>query len=85
MTLVDIDEAALRTRSDSTKILDKFGTIEAKIETISSESSLEPARVLRRAPSARIFFSTVLFKLEGSEKDIGRVVKSAANRRRKRS
>jgi hypothetical protein len=71
MTLVEIVLEAESTRSDSTRILGRFGAIVASMPTTSSDlASGLPFESL-----------SVVF----SEKPIGRVVKVAVRSRRKRS
>lgn len=80
ITFVDIAPAAVKTRSDSTRILGRFGTIWDRMPTISSALS---AGVTRRLSLA---FDWLFCEVDDpSEKDAGLVVKIAVSSRRKRS
>jgi len=81
-TFVDIVLAAASTRSYSTKIFGRFGATDARTATTPSGPSLFGARLW---PPSRPAFSGVPLECVGSEKVMGRVVKSAARSRRNRS
>lgn len=80
MTLVDMAAAAVRTRSDSTRIFGRFGTIVARIPTTSSALS---------AGENGFRLSGLTFSGceddDASVNDVGRVVNRAVSSRRKRS
>ncbi|KAF4505162.1 hypothetical protein G6O67_007138 [Ophiocordyceps sinensis] len=81
-TLVDSVAAAESTRSVSSSIVGRWGTIDAKTETTPSDPSLERLNVPRRPPLSLPSLSAEPFD---SANVMGRVVKSAARSRRKRS
>ena len=80
MTLVDMAAAAVRTRSDSTKIFGRFGTIVERIPTTSSALSAGEGDFR----SSGLTFSGCEEE-DVSVNDMGRVVNRAVSNRRKRS
>jgi hypothetical protein len=86
MILVDIAPAAANTRSGSTRIFGRFGTMEASLWTTSAAPSPEPIAVLRRDSSDREDRSDAPLDDEvNSVNVIGRVVNRAARSFRNKS
>ena len=84
MTLVDIELAAVKTLSDSTRIFGRLGTIADSIPTTSSALSVGLLTTEVLLPSA-LDFSGCDAEDDTSMNVVGLVVKRAVRSRRKRS
>lgn len=78
MTLVDIAVAAVRTRSGSTRILGRSGTMAARIPTTSSVRSAGVFAGTNRRDKSLLFFSVCVVIIVGSAM-LGRVVNMAVS------